>query len=125
MKVATSGGPPVEVVDTKTNILGGAWGVDDTVMIFATDDGLYRVSAGGGGSVERLTPKDDPTRGYILPHVLPGGKAILFYLRKGTDWASDRLGVLSLETGLQKILIGGGAPFYASSGHLVFVRGTT
>jgi eukaryotic-like serine/threonine-protein kinase len=125
MKVAASGGPPVEIVDTKTNITGGAWGVDDTVMVFATNDGLYRVSAGGGGSVERLTPKSDATAGYILPHVLPGGKAVLFYLRKGADWASDRLAVLSLETGEQKVLIGGGAPLYASSGHLVFVRGTT
>jgi serine/threonine-protein kinase len=124
MKVAASGGPPVEIVDAKTNITGGAWGVDDTV-IFATDDGLYRVSAGGGGPVERLTPKADATRGYIAPRVLPGGKAVVFYLRKGADWASDRLAVLSLETGEQKILMGGGAPLYASSGHLVFARGTT
>jgi eukaryotic-like serine/threonine-protein kinase len=125
MKVAASGGPPVQIVDARVNILGGTWGVDDTVVVFATDDGLYRVSAGGGGSVERLTAKAGGTRGYILPHVLPGGKAILFYLRKGGDWASDSLGVLSLETGEQKILMGGGAPRYASSGHLVFVRGTT
>ena len=125
MKVAASGGPPVQIVDAKVNILGGTWGVDDTVVVFATDDGLYRVSAGGGGSVERLTAKAGATRGYILPHVLPGGKAILFYLRKGVDWASDTVGVLSLETGEQKILMGGGAPRYASSGHLVFVRGTT
>ena len=54
--------------------------VDDTV-IFARDDGLYRVSAGGGGSVERLTPRAG--QGYIAPHVLPGGKAVVFYLRKG------------------------------------------
>jgi serine/threonine-protein kinase len=124
MKVAASGGPPVEIVDAKENILGGAWGVDDTV-IFAKDDGLYRVSARGGGSVDRLTPKGETTRGYILPHVLPGGKAVIFYLRKGADWTSDRLAVLSLDTGQQKILIGGAAPRYALSGHLVFVRGTT
>jgi serine/threonine-protein kinase len=121
VKVAVNGGPPVEIVDTGAAILGSAWGVDDTV-IFAKDDGLYRVSAGGGGSVERLTPEG---QGYIAPYVLPGGKAVVFHMRKGADWASDRLGVLSLETGEQRILIGGGGPLYASSGHLVFTRGTT
>ncbi|MBI2188922.1 MAG: protein kinase [Acidobacteria bacterium] len=124
VKVAASGGPPVEIVDTGAGILGSAWGVDDTV-IFAKDDGLYRVSAGGGGSVERLTPEAEASQGYISPRVLPGGKAVVFYLRKGSDWTSDRLAVLSLEAGEQRILIGGAAPLYASSGHLVFVRGTT
>jgi serine/threonine-protein kinase len=126
MKVAATGGPPLEIVDAGANILGSSWGVDDTV-IFAKDDGLYRVSAGGGGSVERLTPEaqNQPLAGYIAPYVLPGGKAVLFYLRKGADWASDRIGLLSLETGEQRILVGGGSPIYASSGHLVFVRGAT
>jgi Tol biopolymer transport system component len=120
VKVATSGGPPLEIVNAGGGITGTTWGVDDT-LIFAKDDGLYRVSA-GGGSVQRLTPAGG--RGYIAPHLLPGGKAVVFYLRKG-DWASDRLAVISLETGEQKILMGGGAPLYASSGHLVFARGTT
>jgi eukaryotic-like serine/threonine-protein kinase len=127
VKVAASGGPPVEIVDTGVNPTGGAWGVDNTV-IFAKNDGLYKVSAAGGGSVERLTSKADAAdaiSGYIAPRVLPGGKAVVFYLRKGADWASDRLAVLSLETGEQKILIGGGSPLYASSGHLLFARGTT
>jgi serine/threonine-protein kinase len=126
MKVAASGGPPLEIVDAGAQILGSTWGVDDTV-IFARDDGLYRVSAGGGGSVERLTPEAEAGQSqvYMAPYVLPGGKAVVFYLRNGADWASDRLGVLSLETGEQRILIGGGGPLYASSGHLVFVRGTT
>jgi serine/threonine-protein kinase len=122
MKVAASGGPPVEIVDAGAQILGSTWNVVDDTVIFARDDGLYRVSAGGDGSVERLTPEG---QGYIAPHVLPGGKAVVFYLRKGSDWASDLLAVLSLETGEQRILIGGGGPLYASSGHLVFVRGTT
>jgi len=120
VKVATSGGPPLEIVNAGGGITGTTWGVDER-LIFAKDDGLYRVSA-GGGSVQRLTQAG---QGYIAPHLLPGGKAVVFYLRKGADWASDRLAVLSLETGEQKILMGGGAPLYASSSHLVFARGTT
>ncbi len=126
VKVAAAGGPPLEIFDAGRQILGGAWAADDTV-IFAKDDGLYRVPSGGGGSAERLTSEPEEGQGYILPQVLPGGRAVIFHVRKlgAPTGETDRLGVLSLETGEQRILIGGGHPHYLSSGHLVFMRGTT
>ncbi|MBI3049633.1 MAG: serine/threonine-protein kinase [Acidobacteria bacterium] len=125
VKVAASGGPPLEIVDTGVGITGGGWGVGDTI-IFATNDGLFRVPAGGGGSAERIAPGREGEQ-YLSPRVLPGGHAVIFHVRKAGDLSgeSDRIGVLSLETSDQRILLAGQNVFYASTGHLVFVRGTT
>jgi serine/threonine-protein kinase len=57
------------------------------------------------------------------PTLLPGGRAVLFGLIEG---ASERVAVLDLETGEQKIVVDGGQnPTYVPTGHIVFARGTT
>jgi len=102
--------------------LGGTWANDNTV-IYATGSQLFRVSAGGGGTPEALTPPD--RRGGIAgPVILPGGRAVLFH---GVDESgNDLVGVVDLETGEEKTLVEGGAnPFYSDTGHIVFARGTT
>ena len=48
------------------------WGTDD-VIVYATRDGLWRVSAAGGGVPERLTPESDGADLYSMPRLLPGG----------------------------------------------------
>jgi len=124
LKVPVTGGPPVTILaDAGAQIVGTAWGLDGMV-IFARNDGLYRVPA-GGGSPERLTPEPEAGQAYSRPQFLPGGKGVIFYMRVPGAPGTDRLGVLSLETGEQRILIPGGHPEYLSSGHLVFMRGTT
>ena len=84
---------------------------------------LHRVSAGGGGTPERLTEELSNTAFVASPVVLPGGRAVLFGV---IDDGAERVAVLDLDTGEQKILIEGGQnPFYSPTGHIVFARGTT
>ena len=54
MRVAVGGGAPLKMVDNPTGFFGAAWAADDT-LIFSSGDGLYRASAGGGGTPELLT----------------------------------------------------------------------
>jgi len=128
-KISILGGPPVTICGLGGNLRGASWGADDTI-IFATREagtGLFRVSAGGGEPKPLTTP--DLTKGEIghhWPEILPGGKAVLFAVVKGSGSENHQIAVLSLETGEQRLLVSGGSnPHYASNGYLVYgVQGT-
>ena len=112
------GGATITLCDAPT-MEGGSWGSDNTI-VFATNEGLYRVSANGGQPETLARP--DPDKGeaeYQEPKILPGGTAVLFaiYLIDG----SYRTAILSLETGEKRILVEGArAPRYAPTGHLTY-----
>jgi serine/threonine protein kinase/Tol biopolymer transport system component len=120
-KVSLSGGAPLTLCKASA-MRGATWGPDD-MIIFApsTGSGLYRVSAGGGSPTPLIVP--DQSKGessYRWPAILPGGEALLFTIWGGTD---RRIGVLSLKTGVTRVLIDGGTyPQYLPSGHLVYAR---
>jgi Tol biopolymer transport system component/tRNA A-37 threonylcarbamoyl transferase component Bud32 len=130
LRVAITGGPPVKIADTRATFAGGAWGPDDNIIlaIAGSDTALYRASASGGGTPERLTtPAKDAGRGtfYTAPSLLPSGKAVVFYILR-LQGQTETITALDLETRTMKTLVEGGAnPQYLSSGHLVFARGTT
>jgi hypothetical protein len=84
------------------------------------------VAASGGTPAEIISP--DRSRGevgYRLPHVLPGGDAILFTVTRSRfpRWDQTQILVYSRRTRLAKLLIDGGADArFVSSGHVVYVR---
>ena len=124
-KVSLSGGSPITLSDAQALGQYGSWSSDDTI-VFSASGGpirqLYRVSASGGEPEILATP--DPDKGesfYSAPHILPGGKAVIFTISRGPD--QSQLAVLSLETGEQKILIEAGRQAkYLESGHLVYAQ---
>jgi serine/threonine protein kinase/Tol biopolymer transport system component len=121
LRVALDGGPPLTIAELPpgSGFAGGTWAVDDTV-IFATGEALYRVSAGGGGTPERLL--SGPERGGVVaPVMLPGGRALLFGLVADNR---HRVAALDLETNEQRILADGGENAAYASGYLVFARGS-
>ena len=116
-KVSVSGGPSTTICEV-TRVWGGSWGPGDRI-VFASPEGLYRVSA-AGGEPEMLMALD-PEKGeeeYRQPEVLPGGEAVLFTIRVENSF---QVAVLSLETGEKKIVVEGGREaHYAPTGHLVY-----
>jgi|RhiMethySRZTD1v2_1073278.scaffolds.fasta_scaffold04287_5 eukaryotic-like serine/threonine-protein kinase len=112
-------------IQAAPRIFGASWGPGD-LIVFATDDGLWQVNA-GGGDARRLTTVSDKEYRHTLPHVLPDGRAVLYTVTKAPfRWTDAQIVVRLLESGEQKVLIDNGAdPRYASSGHLVFVRSAT
>jgi Tol biopolymer transport system component len=124
MRVAVAGGPPIRIlpddVIDNPQYLGAAWASDGT-LIFSTGEGLYRVSAGGGGTPVRLTakPESENTR-YVAPVLLPGERGVIYTIDDA------RIMLLDLESGEERVLVENGKnPFYSPSGHLVFARGST
>jgi serine/threonine-protein kinase len=122
-KVRLSGGPAVPLCDAAA-IFGASWGSDDTI-IFATarNGGLWRVAA-AGGTPEVLTTPQGGEYSHRLPHILPGGRAVIFTISKGAQrWDDTQIVVRSLTTGQQSVLVDGGADGrYVPTGHLIYLR---
>ena len=122
-KVPLGGGPPVTLCKAAA-IFGASWGSDGTI-VFATarNGGLWRVSA-AGGTPEALTTLQPGEYSHRLPHMLPGGHAVIFTISKAANrWDDTQIVVRSLATGEQTVLVTGGSDGrYVSTGHLVYVR---
>jgi Tol biopolymer transport system component len=119
MRVAVDGGAPLAIADLqRTDFSGGVWTADGTA-IFSDGAALRRVSAGGGGTLERLTPD----AAYLVsPALLPGARALLFgFVVDG----NQRVAVLDLASGTERVVAEGGMDVAYSSGYLIFARGTT
>ena len=115
-KVPVSGGPPVKICDAQVLFPGASWGSDGTIVFADNTAGLVKVSA-NSGVPERLTR---PTEGafHIAPHVLPGGRDLLFTVRTETE---DLTAVLSYDSSdWRPLLPGSGWARYVPSGHLVY-----
>jgi eukaryotic-like serine/threonine-protein kinase len=120
-KVSLSGGAPLTLCSA-SQLRGATWAPDGTI-IFApsTGSGLYRVSASGGTPMPLTVP--DRKKGDVShrwPEILPEGKALLFTIWAG---AERRVGLLSLKTGEQRVLVEGGTfPQYVPPGYIVYGR---
>ncbi len=125
-KVALKGGAPEDLSDVTARPFGLAWAPDGRIIFgkgSTTNAGLAFLPSTGGTPAD-LTKVDAAQEGtHRLPHMLPGGKALLFTSMFSTVGREARVEWLSLETGKRKVLVEDGADArYLSSGHLVFVR---
>ena len=121
-RVSLAGGSALTISALDSGFRGGSWGPDDTVVFATANSGLLRVSA-SGGIPEPVTRPEDDGESYSSPHVLPGGRAVLFYIRSAT-LEVDQIAVYSFDTREQRVLLPGKLPRFAA-GHLVFGRGAS
>ena len=103
-------------------IMGASWG-DGDVIVFSVGPRLWRVSA-NGGTPEMVVERRDDEYSLRLPHVLPGGKTVLYTrLTTAFRWDDAQIVSRSLDNGQQKVLLNDAADArYVTTGHLVFVR---
>jgi serine/threonine-protein kinase len=108
-KVFLAGGVPLSLCSAPAN-RGGSWGPDDSIIFAPSiNQGLFRVSAGGGTPKPLTIPdRDKGEYGHRWPEILPGGRALLFTVWTGANFDEARIKVLSLETGEQRVLVEGG-----------------
>ncbi len=116
-------GEPSLVAELDAPPWGLCWGPDGFIYYGSDVAGVHRVAA-SGGPAERLTTTVDAPDGsrHYHPHVLPGGRAVLY-----TNITSSDLGhglnvwLHDLETGASRALgIRGSQPSYLD-GHLLLV----
>jgi Tol biopolymer transport system component len=126
-KVSVLGGNPVTLCEASSS-RGGTWSPDNSIIFAPTlTSGLMRVSA-AGGTPQPFTRLDlsKGERSHRWPHVLPGGKAILFNNNELSAGPSDQPICLALlKTGEIRTLAFKGTNVRYVPGHLVFTRGET
>ncbi|MEO5819815.1 MAG: protein kinase [Vicinamibacteraceae bacterium] len=128
-KVAITGGPPVELGHVDAASRGATWGADGVIILAtaAPATGLQQVSSNGGSPVILTRPaRDRGEADHLWPHLLPGGRAVLFTITPLTGGIeASQVAVLDLAAGTWKALIRGGRQaHYVPSGHLVYMAGT-
>jgi serine/threonine-protein kinase len=123
-KVSVTGGPPISLAEGVG--FGGSWGEDGSIITSLDGRVLSRISATGGAPTQ-LTKLADDEFAHRWPQILPGGKAILFTVRRPSG---DEIQVMSLEDRRTKVLHKGGMyGRYLSRGdgvgYLLFLDGGT
>ncbi len=124
-KVSLDGGAPLTLCDVPPVTRGASWAPDDTIVFSPTfTGGFWRVSAGGGKTVEIAAPDSKKNQfGFLWPQVLPGGTAVLFTNWTGSSFDAAEIAVLPLPSGQPRTLVNSGSyARYLPSGHLVFAR---
>src|SRR6266404_1579805 len=126
-KISVEGGPPITVVKAG-GLMGASWGSDETI-IYADPyaHGIQRISSAGG--TPKFITRVDSTNGetaHRWPVFLPGGKAFLFVIEKGSGPDELQIAAQRLDTGQRHVVIQGGTfPQCVSEERLVYVhRGT-
>jgi Tol biopolymer transport system component len=125
-KVPIAGGPPVPVTTVGQMMFGASWGDDEVVVFARSAGGLWEAPASGGTPVERTqVNRENGEVGHRLPHVLPGGDAVLYTVmhNRFPNWNETQVWVHSRRSNTAKLLIDGGADArYVASGHLLYVN---
>jgi len=122
-KVSLAGGSPIDLCDATQNWSRGSWSSDGTIMFSASGEtgrpSLHRVPAAGGELEILAIPNfDNGEQAYVNPKILPEGKALLFTIYIQND---AQTAVLSLDTGEQKIILGGSRhATYIDTGQLIY-----
>ena len=127
-RIATNASTPVTVSAAADLPWGISWS-GDTIVFGQGSKGLMRVSANGGMPEQFVSVSSNELAAH--PHMLPGGRAVLFSLASAiiepdVRWDSAQVVAQRLDSKERKVLIDGGSDArYVSTGHIVFVQGTT
>ncbi len=123
-KISVGGGPSVELTEQRAPSRGASWG-SDGIVFAEVETGLFRVPAVGGLRRMLTTPDRDAGEvGHYWPHVLPGGRALLFTIASGAKGVRSTIAALDLESRtITRLIPNGHHPQYVTSGHLVYSAG--
>jgi Tol biopolymer transport system component len=127
-KVPLSGGTAVSLTNVPPITAGGSWGEDGRIAFSPKFNGALLVISETGGEVTPLTRLDSSRgeRAHLYPQILPGGRGVLFTVRRGRDFTEagvSDIAVLEPSTGKWKTVLEGASFARSGAGRLVFVRG--
>jgi len=124
IKTVSAQGGPVRDAGEAPMIRGVSWLSDDELVLGNGRGGLlrFKLSEGISSALRKSDGEFGPETPTYWPHVLPGGKAVLFTAIDGFGLRSARTRVLLLETGEVRTVISDSGYWarYAPSGHIVY-----
>jgi serine/threonine-protein kinase len=117
-RLAVGGGAAVVVCSANAGVFGMRWEEDGLVFGHGERE-IVRVSPAGG--TPDVVARVDDGEFASSPQLLPGGRGVLFSVRKTGDvWDKAQI-VVQTADGSRKVLVSGGADGrYVASGHLLY-----
>jgi Tol biopolymer transport system component len=116
-RIAVTGGAPVTIC-AALGVYGMSWS-DDGIVFGQAGKGILRVSPNGG--TPDLIAGVEADELASMPSTLPGGKAVLFSVKKQADtWDAGRIVVQAIGGARKTVLEGGADARYLPTGHLVY-----
>ena len=126
-KISVDGGALVPLMDLVGTFSGASWG-EDGIVVAQQTIGLVKIPDGGG----QPAPVTELLKGEVIqasPHILPGGKAVLFASNLVTDPDKATIEVVTMADRHRKTLVRGAAfPRFAAppngakgAGHLLYI----
>jgi serine/threonine-protein kinase len=122
-KTRIDGGEPVSLCDAPQG-RGASWGEDGNIIAALSGNTSLSQLPSAGGNVVPITELGQGEACHRWPHVLPGGKFVLFTVsRLINNFDEAGIALLSLQDRSRKMLVehAGMFPHYLPSGHLVYV----
>jgi eukaryotic-like serine/threonine-protein kinase len=122
-RVPIAGGQAATIAEIADGGRGSATWADDGTIFVANGAGISSVSSTGGTPTSLVASDRAKNLRHLLPHALPGGKAIVFTTVAGGGWETANIVLLSVESGEQRVLVKNGADArYVDTGHLVYAK---
>jgi len=116
-RIAIGGGAAVVIGPAANPLHGASWSRDGAI-VFAQDDGIFRVPATGGTPALVIPAQAEEL--LANPQLLPDGEAVLFTV----GGATPRIAAQTIATGERTVLVEGGLDArYLATGHLVYIVG--
>jgi eukaryotic-like serine/threonine-protein kinase len=122
-KVRLDGGPAVDVAsDVPSPPCGLAFDESGRLFLGASRGGIRAISPGAAPT--EVTTLAETELAHHLPWPLPGGRVILYTVRKRQwSWADEEVVAETLASRVRKVLLRGATDArYLPTGHLVFLR---
>ncbi|HZM71679.1 MAG TPA: protein kinase, partial [Candidatus Cryosericum sp.] len=127
-KIALAGGRSIQLATVTGNNRGATWGADGAIYLAdGTQGGILKLAADGKTAALTQPDQQHNERTHRWPHVLPGGKAVLFTADtfETTEFYDDAtIAAVDVATGARHPLVEQSSlASYLPGGHLVFARG--
>ena len=125
-RVPVDGGAAVTICPVPNVNFGATWTADNQIL-FATTEGVFRVSANGGTPQKVIGGRPGET--LYGPQLLPDGDHVLLTVTTSTGagrWDEAQVVAQSLSSGARSVLVEAGADArFVDTGHIVYAVGTT
>ncbi len=123
-KILAAGGAAQVLAEDISDVFGGAWGPDDTILFSTGDSGISRIAAFGGspGKVTKLNTSHGEVA-HRWPQFLPDGRRFLYYVRAGVDYRGVYVGSLDGSAPGKLLVKTDSDAAYVSPGYLLYLDG--
>ena len=119
-RVSVDGGAALRLSETEAPVTQVTWGEGGNIIVSGIGSGLWRIPPDSGKAVP-LTELAGREIIHAAPHVLPGGRTILFIAGSPNSDVTTIEAIPATGGGRKRIVPNGLSPFYIPTGHLLYL----